>query len=302
MTRDDVVGAVAAVLDEDHGTCLTYHRELGRRVADHLGLHAVAEPAEEDLAAAVEAPHPLEALGVGVFVRRIEDWPIEVLARFDWACVAVLTSGRGTINRDPAWWKDAGAAGVRLTAMDWLPSPHRWKPGLEEAIDWSTAHGSLCWVADAETPGPPRGWNGATRETRDYLELARARCDAAGCGLGFTGIAMLPRTVTWRRWVAGASDLLVPQPYDRWGAYEPDYAEKVLDRWRELGAAEERLVVGRGAFVDPDARGPEKARWRTPGEIARHRATTPVGATAECWWPPVGKPPSRAVEAIVGGR
>lgn len=246
--------------------------------------------------------HPLDSLGVGVFVRRLRDWPIEALARFDWACVPVLTSGRGAMNRDAGWWADAQAASVRLTAMDWLPPPGNFEAGLERAIDWSAEHGSLCWVVDAETPGPPRGWIGQPVQAHSYVAIARARCDASDCGLGFTGIAMLPRRAEWRAFIEGCGDLLVPQPYDRWGAYEAAYPGRVLDRWRELGARDERLYIGRGAFVDPDGRGPEHARWRTPQEIERHRATTPPGLAGECWWPPVGKMPSRVAGTILDGR
>ncbi len=285
ITRAHVIGAVVAELEDRHGRTPTC---TGEGVADRLGLPSIG----------TADTGPLDRLGVGVFVRRIQDWPIELLARFGWACVAVLSSGRGAMNRDSGWWRAAGAAGVVLTAMDWLPGPERWPAGLADAIAWSAEHGSVCWVVDAE-----REWVDEVYEADLYVRRARVRCDAAGCGLGLTSYATLPRRWPAEVFVPGCSDLTIPQPYDRWGAYLPGYAARVLDRYREAGAV--RLAVGRGAFVDPDGAGPERARWRTPLEIARHRETTPPiegDLVGSCWWPPRGRPKARVVEAIVGGR
>jgi hypothetical protein len=281
-----LVAAVAGELDQRAGVCRPEHWEVGEAVAGRLGLAVALDP--------------LDALGTGIFVRRAQDWPIELLSMFRWACVAVRTPN-GRLNRDAAWWSEARAAGVVLTAMDWLPEPGGWQPKLlADDIDWTAQQGSVCWVSDAETPGPPRGWNGQLTQTRRYIAEARAACDRAGVALGFTGIAMLPATATWRAWVAGCSDLLIPQPYDRYGAYEVAYPRRVLDRWIELGADAGRIVIGRGAFVDPDGPGPLAARWRTAAEIARHRATTPTGypLVGEAWWPPAGRMPAAVLAAI----
>lgn len=295
-TREQLVEAVVCEL-RLRGTLAASHPvQTADAIADRLGLVAPAIATADTL-----APPPPEGegrLGVGVFVRRISDWPIELLARFDWAVVAVLSSGRGAMNRDASWWRDAGAAGVVLMAMDWLPSPERWRSGLADGIAWSSAHGSTCWINDAE-----REWVRQALEAARYVEYARAQCDASGCGLGLTSYATLPRHWPSDVLVSGCGDITIPQPYDRWGAYEPGYATRVLERYRELGAT--RLAVGRGAFVDPDAQGPKKSRWRRPLEIARHRETTPPlkgDLVGECWWPPRGKPPAGRVEAIVGDR
>ena len=237
------------------------------------------------------APHPLDSLGTGVFIRRIADYPVELLARFSWACIAVVNEGRGALNRDPGWWADARAAGVTLTAFDWLPTPQRFATGLEDAITWSAEHGSACYVADLE-----REWHHEPAAATAYVDAARRACDAVRCGLGLTSFAMVPKRREWEILVAGCADLSVPQAYDRDGYYAPDYAARCVDRWQALGA--QRIAVGRGAFVDPDRRGPEHARWRSVPEIARHRATTPPGMPT-CWWPPAGRPRWQRVEAMV---
>lgn len=288
MTRDDVIAAVAAELDEREAQCRDAHVVIGARVADRLGLTAKLP--------AIVTANPLDALGVGVFVRRIRDWPIEVLARFDWACIAVINSDRGAINRDSQWWRDAGAAGVTLTAMDWLPTPGRWRAGLADAIAWSAEHGSICYVADAEGPTPPRGWNGEAEAAQEYVAEARRRCDMSRCALGWTGLALPPRDGAWRAF-AGGADLTICQPYDRDHQLDARYPVRSVERYRELGA--KRVALGRGAFrreVQPD--GSMRSRWRTPSEIEAHRRTTPEGTTSECWWMPAGTPSARVVDAI----
>lgn len=288
IDRTAVVDAVAAELDERAEQCRTVHAEIGAAVADRLGLvHRDPKPG-----------NPLDALGVGIFVRRIEDWPIELLARFDWACVAVISSGRGKLNRDPAWWRDAGAAGVTLTAMDWLPPPGNWRPGLADAIAWTAEHGSICYVADAEGPGPPRGWNGCDEEAREYVAAMRELCDRAGCGLGVTALALPPRSYP-RVLIEGCSDLAICQPYDRDHRLDRKYPLRSIERYRDLGA--QRIAIGRGAFRrERNSMGELRARWRTPSEIEAHHATTPAeGLVGEAWWPPVGTPSDRIVDAIV---
>jgi hypothetical protein len=292
LDRDDVVRAVREVLDGDKGQCRPEHARIGALVADRLGL---LEDTAPEIPSAKRGT--LDALGVGVFVRRIKDWPIEVLARFDWACVAVVNDGRGKINRDSQWWRDARAAGVTLTAMDWLPTPGKWRSGLDDAIAWSTEHGSICYVADAEGPAPPRGWNGAAAQAREYVAAARALCDRHGCALGWTGLALPPRDDAWRAF-AGGSDLTICQPYDRDHELDPRYPVRSVERYRELGA--QRVVLGRGAFRrERQSDGSLASRWRTPSEIEAHRATTPAGTVSEAWWMPAGTPRARIVDAIV---
>lgn len=291
ITRAHVVDAVSAELNSIEGACRDEHRRIGDRVADRLGL------ADQ---ASIKHPssNPLDRLGTGVFVRRIGDFPIEVLACFDWACVAVIEKGRSAINRDPAWWADAAAAGVVLTAFDWLPPPATWSTGLEDAIAWSSAHGSICFVLDAEGPGPPKGWNGQLAAAQAFSREARRLCDFYRCGLGFTGFASLSPIFPGPTFLQECSDLAIPQPYDRHGAYQPGYGKHSVEGYRKLGAT--RIAIGRGAFVDPDGVGPDRARWRSPQEIARHRATTPSeGLVGSIWWCPVGKPSPRILNAIV---
>lgn len=293
IDRAAVVGAVAAELDERVGRCVEEHGAIGARVADRLGL--VERDHKPD-----NVVHPLERLGTGVFIRRISDWPIEVLARFGWACVAVISGQRARLNRDAAWWRDASAAGVRLTAMDWLPTPATWRSGLAEAIAWSAEHGSLCYVTDAEGPSAPRGWNGAVVPARAYVAEMQRLTAAAGCGLGVTALALPPASYP-RILIEGCPDLAITQPYDRDHALDAAYPVRSSARYVELGARPERIVVGRGAFRRERGRGGELVpRWRTPGEIEAHRATTPAGTAATCWWPPVGRMPPRVVDAIVG--
>lgn len=315
VTRAQLIEATCRVLGRRESTQIFGdHREIGGLIADELGnalentsrnistleSDACDESAGISGSSRPSAPenNPLDELGVGVFVRRIGDWPIEVIARFGWACVAVIGQGRGALNRDPEWWADARAAGVVLTAMDWLPPPAGWKTGLDDAIAWSSAHGSLCYVLDAETPGPPRGWNGQLAPAQAFVREARRLADEYRTGLGFTGLAKLPSIFPGPTFVQECFDLSIPQPYDRYGAYEPLYGRRSVEHYRKLGAS--RIAIGRGAFVDPDGVGPEKARWRSPQEIERHRATTPTtGIVGEIWWPPAGTPKPRIVDAIV---
>ncbi len=315
VTRAQVVEATCRVLGRRESTQIFGdHREIGGLIADELGKtpenisrnistlesDACDESAGISGSSRPSAPenNPLDELGVGVFVRRIGDWPIEVLARFDWACIAVIEDGRGKLNRDVGWWADARAGGVKLTAMDWLPPPAKWRTGLAEAVAWSAEHGSLCYVLDAEGPGPPKGWNGQLAPAKAFVAEARRLCDASRTGLGFTGFATLPPIFPGPTFLRGCADLQIPQPYDRHGAYALGYGQRSVDGYRKLGAT--RIAIGRGAFVDPDGVGPELARWRVPQEIERHRATTPRnGLVGEIWWPPAGTPRPRVVDAIV---
>lgn len=303
--RSTVIAAVTAELEQRAGECLEEHAAIAARVADRLGLRGGLEIGSDRSEAPGITPqrsglevdrdlkpeNVLDVLGTGVFVRRLHDYPIEILARFGWAIVPVINAGRAELNRDPAWWADARAAGVRLVAMDWLPTPTRMVTGHAEAVAWSAEHGAIAWLIDAEAE-----WHHRPVPAAALVAEARQLCDAHGLGLGLTSLAMLPDRREWEILVAGCADLSVPQPYDRYGAYEADYAARSVDRWQRLGA--QRIAVGRGAFVDPDGVGPEKARWRSPQEIERHRATTPPGL-ATAWWPPAGRPSARVVDAIV---
>lgn len=301
ISRDELEGAMIHEAAGDASGRFDRYlvKKFSSAVADRLGLppSCMAAPGPND--------NPLDNLGVGIFVRRLVDWPIEVLARFDWAAVPVIASGRGKLNRDEQWFKDARNAGVTLVAWDWLPpSGHlKWSPGLGDAIRWSAEQGAACFMSD-----PEREWYGKRDEAKLYVGASQFAAREAGIALGVTSYALPSKRWPSDVFVPGLPDLCVPQPYDRFGEFAPGYAERSLEAYRRKGA--ERLVLGRGAFqlVRPhDQPGPQRARarWRYPAEIRAHIATIPARAAdvaGEIWWPPRGEAPKGVVQAIVSGR
>lgn len=281
IDRDRVIAATVAELDARAGQCRPEHSEIGGGVADRLGLRRTPTTAPPG--------DPLDALGRGVFVRRISDWPVQLLARFDWCCVAVISGRREALNRDAGWYRDAQAAGVAVTVFDWLPSPHNYRAGLRGAVAFAVNVGALCYVVDAE-----KEWKGAGDEiAAAYMD----EIDAGGMPPGFTSYS-LPKQhpgIPWRAFLS-RSVLSIAQAYDRDHLLAPHYATQAVAGYRERGAG--RVVVGRGAHRRDDPATPEREVWRTPAQIVEHRATTPPKA-AECWWMPAGQPSGRVVDAIV---
>jgi hypothetical protein len=285
ITRAEVVDAVKAELDSRPEQVFGGHAAFGECVADRLHL----------------AHDPLDALGVGVFVRRLRDWPIEIISRFGWCCVAIVTAERKAINRDLAWYEAARAAGVTITTMDWLPAPTSWHRGLADAIAFSAEVGAEAYVIDAE-----REWKGEDDEARRYLAAAAKMTETITphVRLGFTSYALCSPhpTIPWRTFLGG-TEIAIAQAYDREHALKRGYAERAIAEYEERGAR--RVVVGRGAYRRELARSPggkPRVRWRTALEIEQHAATTPAsGHVGTCFWPPVGRPPAAVLDAITNG-
>jgi hypothetical protein len=285
IDRPAVIDAVAAEVERLH---VPDPRAVGGRVADRLGLGAPIEHAP--------VADPLDALGVGIFVRKIHDFPIELVARFGWVCVALLNSGRMSLNRDSGWFADARAAGVRITVFDWLPPRARWLAGLTDGVRFADEVGALAWIGDCEGD-----WHGAPESAAIAYMDSVTEFGGGRVRPGFTSLALpsLHRTIPWRAFLS-RSALAIPQPYDADSELDPAYPQRSCDEYRAHGAV--RNACGRGAYRRDDPHTPrDEAGWRSASEIAEQRALTPTsGLVGTCWWPPAGRPDARLVDAMVG--
>lgn len=236
-----------------------------------------------------------------LFVRRLEDAPVELATRFDGVIVAHRVFRRGRVkltNADGGWYEALREHGTRLVLFDWMLPPGHWRKGLGAAIVAAKTRSAIAYCLNVE-PRPKsypadQRWEGRPDEAGLYATEARDHCDRRNLELWYT---------SWARPTAResfpvepfirASHVDIPQPYRVHGKPSDDYEEQVIAEWEELGA--KRIILGRGAHEldksDGDA-------WRTAEEIAEHRATTPEGADT-AWWVPRGRMPGEVLEAIV---
>lgn len=293
IDRGLVIAAVRDELDARAEGCRPEHVAIGAAVADRLGLEHDTRP---DLPRVVERAivPPLDRLGTGAFVRRVQDWPLEVVRRFGWVCVAVINSNRAAMNRDRAWFEAVRSAGVAITVMDWLPAPANWGKGLASAVAFAREVGALAYVIDGELE-----WKGkhAVAAAAFVAEVARLGAEVRP---GFTSYSLPTShpTLPWRAFLEHAA-LAIPQPYDRFLNAAPGYAERACEEYRARGAV--RIACGRGAHRADDPATPQVEAWRTPDQLRAHRALTPpAGIVGTAWWFPAGRPSAERVDAIVG--
>lgn len=310
ITRERIIEAVRAELDERAAQCREEHGAIGAAVADRLGLsdglrdasrleagHVAPSSSDASLVDAGDASRsPARTRGrVWVFGRRIAFLPIAVAQRFDGVILATRTS-RGAANRSPGWIEEALSRGVEIVGWDWMLAPGQWRPGLGEHVCWLKSVGARALTLNVEprSPGTPEDWRGKHDELRAYADTSRELCDLHGLELWVTSWA-LPSSAPTFPWLEliQPAHRCIPQPYEVHGRTGAEYVARVIAEWRERGAR--TIILGRGAHEldksDADA-------WRTPAEIAAHRASTPTGMD-EAWWLPAGTPPQEVVEAIL---
>ena len=311
MTPADIRAAIVAELGAAQGMCLPSHAALADRVLARL--RGPEAPASVTGGASVPAPddEPQAAAearrgSVLAFVRPVGGLRAQDAARFD-GLIVCGRSSRGRVSLPTLWLGEVDRAAdgepPARVVWDWMVDPVDAAPGLHDLVERARDIGARAVLLNAEPParkhrGTPLDWATRRGAMEYYASTAREMCDAAGMELWVTGWALpsaAPR-FPWREMIAPAHRCM-PQPYEVHGREGSAYVAQCLAEWVEHGAARDRLIVGRGAHEldtsDADA-------WRTPAEIAAHRASTPAGMD-EAWWPPAGRWPAEVVGAILAG-
>ena len=320
ITRAALVAAVAEILDEATKECVPAHRDIGKRVADRLGLPADVAEADTDPAPAegerytdstdrdsLALPdwHPR---GRALFWRSWTGWgdtPTEAAEAyadcFDWACCPVLWR-----DKDP----DGEAAGRRpnrhaeiyqvfaARSIPWwgmvFCSPADFEAELRDAVAFCAAHGAVGLVLDVERPfrDVPRS------QVSRLARFARKLCDDAGLKLGFTsyGGRGYPRVYKFKAWLAHCNGITVPQHYDRDLAFDPDYPAESQARYHAAGA--KHIVAGVGLRAYKKAKEDQEGidRTKKPGEVRRHLEI--IDAETWCAWGRVDRLPEDVLEVL----
>lgn len=230
-----------------------------------------------------------------LFVRRTLDVAPEQANRCDGVIVAVRNP-RGKLGRNEDWWE-------RVTCEKhgfwWFVEPLAWNEGqIAETCGYLRDRGAVSICMNIEPRGKShdgKRWeDGYADDAVKFMALVVTHARRCGLRIGFSSWAwpQSRRSFPWREFMEPA-DYSIPQPYEVHGRSGQDYINASLGAYQELGSLEEWL--GRGAHEldksDDDA-------WRTPAEIAEHRATTPPGMP-EVWWLPRGRLPSKVLDAIL---
>lgn len=235
-----------------------------------------------------------ELEGAGIFLRRPKDLDTGrlVKAGIKWVAVAQTYRDRPITGYDVAA-RAAKDAGLGLALWSWFPEL------LFGAASEDSLRSAYVLRADEYWANVEADASGATDEAALYASGLWIEAADHGIPVRLCSYGVPPRTFPLSALISQGLGG-VAQAYDRYGAYNLKYPDQCRKAWAKAGCTD--LIMGVGAFVDPDGAGPDDARWRTPAEIRRHLELFKF-KPGDAWiaWPPVGRPSLPVLRAIAQG-